>query len=762
MNRRRFNQLFAALPTSLAVDQRSARTAVQLPAATVAPGDAASNRRAADEYYRHVIFDNSLTPEGYFYSAGRQSGESSLELCEGKLPVDAKSFFTPPNALRLHWESRERGGWEAIIEVARWRNRAREFVGDTLYFWCFTPEAIRAQHLPSVQLSTADDGFSAPLPLGSLAGDLPAGKWVQIKIPLARFARASVVPPFNPDLPVSLSFLQAAADRSSHTLFIDEIKIDAEHVTTSVALRPPRDLQAKAFEQHVDLSWRPPANGRVQRYVIYRSFDGARYEPVGTQNPRFPRYADFIGEPGRKVFYKVTASDSDYRESEYSESVGASTQPLDDAGLLTMVQEACFRYYWEGAHPDAGMTLESIPGDENMVATGASGFGIMALLVAIERGFISRVDGRKRFDKILTFLEGAQHIHGAWPHFLDGRTGRAMAVFGKYDDGGDIVETAFLTQGLLAARQYLQKAGFEREGERITKLWEGIEWDWYRRSSTSDFIYWHWSPDYGGAIKHPLIGFNETMIAYILAVASPSHPVPGRLYYNGWASRSPLAAQYRRDWGHTTDGEYYANENSYYGIKLDVGVGPGGPLFFTHYSYMGFDPHGKRDRYTDYFENNRNIARINYAYCVANPGGYKGYGPGCWGLTASDGSSGYMPHEPASRMDDGTMTPTGALSSFPYTPNESMAALKFFYRELGDRLWGIFGFRDAFNLTQDWFAQICMGLNQAPIVVMIENYRTGLIWRHFMANPEIASALERIGFTIGGAGPSREGGQPTS
>ena len=176
-----------------------------------------------------------------------------------------------------------------------------------------------------------------------------------------------------------------------------------------------------------------------------------------------------------------------------------------------MVQEACFRYYWEGAHPVAGLALENIPGDENIVATGASGFGIMALLVGVERGFISREQGAERLLRIAEFLDKADRFHGVWPHFLDGRTGKTLPVFGKYDSGGDLVETAFLMQGLLAARQYFNGANEveRRIYRKLTELWETVEWDWYRRSANSEFLYWHWSPVYAWHLDHKLIGWNR-------------------------------------------------------------------------------------------------------------------------------------------------------------------------------------------------------------------------------------------------------------
>jgi len=302
-------------------------------------------------------------------------------------------------------------------------------------------------------------------------------------------------------------------------------------------------------------------------------------------------------------------------------------------------------------------------------------------------------------------------------------------------------------EGLLTARQYVLHRGNTGAAlaARITHLWETVEWDWYERQSRGGALIWHWSPEWSWRTDHKLTGFNETMITYLLAMASPTHSIPVDAYYAGWASQKPTAEQYRVGWSGTPDGDRYVNGNSYEGIKLDVGVGDGGPLFFTQYSFMGADPREIRDKYTDYFDNNRNIALIDYRYCQQNPGHFKGYGPGVWGLTASLDPYGYLAHAPNPASDNGTIAPTGALGSFPYTPTESMAALKYFYRTLGARLWGIYGPTDAFNMTENWFSPDYLALDQAPMVVMIENYRSGLIWKNFMANPEIAPMLARIG-----------------
>ncbi len=794
-------------------------------------------------YYHHIFFDNSLEHDAYFYSSGNVSAPSALALIHGKLPVETKFFYTPPNALRLEWTSARNGGWDARIDVVRFRDREISFIGSNLFFWCYSPDAIPGRALPEIRIIDTNSQFSRALKLREFIGDLPANHWAQIKIPLAEFATASIHD-LNPNLLESIVFTQDEPDRSPHTLIIDEIKIDTDNATapssassagttissvtttettgrnlgaapfslqkgasldspspqdspsshtstsgsgshfiTSQSIPSPQNLKAVAYERHIDLKWDPIPDDQVERYIIYRSLDDERsYQPIGTQVRGITRFTDYLGAPPQTAHYKVAASDSSYDLSPLSNSASATTRMLTDEELLTMLQEECFRFYYEGAHPDSGTTLENIPGDDRIVATGASGFGIMALIVGIDRGFITRDEGLARMQKIVAFLETAPRYHGVWSHFMDGHTGASLPVFSMFDNAGDLVETAFLIEGLLAARQYFHRdTNAERDlYDRITQLWNSVEWDWYRRSPDGDALFWHWSPEFAWHINHRITGYNEAMIVYLLAIAAPKHSVPADLYYSGWAGRSAAAVNYRGGWSGennaaaksksatssiakstnsaakkqgamnaksgATAGDEYVNGHSYFGIKLDVGVGSGGPLFFAHYSFMGFDPRGLRDRFTNYFDNNRNMALINRAWVEADPKHFAGYSAANWGLTASDGPKGYLDHSPDERSDDGTMTPTGALSSFPYTPEASMAALKYFYRERGADIWGIYGPRDAFNDSADWISPIYMGLNQAPIVVMIENYRSGLIWKLFMSNPEIQPMLDKIGF----------------
>jgi hypothetical protein len=754
---------------------QSARWTILLAFAVAAGTAFAPAGRADTRYYEHTFFDNSSTSisrDNYFYSSGRPSAPSTLELVDRKLPVETAIFLTPPNALKLAWQSMPDGGWDAEIRVVNFRNRQIHFDGDTLYIWCYSPAGIAAADLPLLRLEDAGRNFSAPLPFGQFSGDIPPAAWFRVKIPLAKFASASLHEFVAQNL-ATIVFSQGPADGAKHTLLLDEIRIDSAASAPAIAITSagPVHLHAKGYERHIDLEWDPPQISmpavmapevaapfpRVERYIIYRSEDNKTFRPIGMQVPGVTRFTDFAGSSGKPVFYRVTDSDAWYRESVPSNVAAAATRapdhPFTDDELLTMLQEETFHYYWDGAHPDSGTALENIPGNDRIVATGASGFGIMALIVGVDRGFISREQGLDRMTKIVTFLEKAPRYHGVWSHFMDGHTAQTLPVFDMVDDGGDLVETAFLMEGLLAARQYFvsgtgrgDDAGGKKLFSRITKLWEGVEWDWYKKSPEGRALYWHWSPDFSWHISNRLTGFNEAMIVYLLAMASPTHAVSPDLYYTGWANQVHAAIGSRAD--DPAPGDRYTNGKSYFGIKLDVGWGSGGPLFFQHYSFMGFDPHAATDRFTNYFENNRNAARINLAYCIADPKHFKGYGADSWGLTASDGAEGYNPSAPNDNDDRGIMTPTGALSSFPYTPEASLAALKHFYRDDGAWLWDVYGPRDAFDATENWVSPITMGLNQAPIAVMIENYRTGLVWKMFMQNPEIAPMLEKAGLQM--------------
>ncbi|HOW09943.1 MAG TPA: glucoamylase family protein [Bacteroidales bacterium] len=413
---------------------------------------------------------------------------------------------------------------------------------------------------------------------------------------------------------------------------------------------------------------------------------------------------------------------------------------ISDDSLLTLVQYRTFRYFWDGAEPNSGMARERIhvdgiypENDMNVVTSGGTGFGLMAILAGIERRFITRQEGVDRLRKIVSFLQSADRFHGAWPHWIYGETGKTKP-FSPKDNGADLVETAYLIQGLLSVRQYL-KDGNETEKQLcavIDKLWREVEWNWFTKEG-EHVIYWHWSPDFGWEMNFPVRGYNECLILYVLASSSPTYPVGAEAYHEGWARNGEIAGNTEK-----------------YGYKLALKHNGaeeyGGPLFWSHYSYLGLDPRNLEDKYADYYEHNTNHALINWKWCSLNPLNYPGYSDSCWGLTASYSVNGYSAHAPGITTDMGVISPTAAISSIVYTPEQSMNAIRCFYNSYRDLLWGEYGFYDAFSVKNNWYPKRYLAIDQGPEVVMIENYRSGLLWKLFMSCPEVQDGLKKLGF----------------
>ncbi len=414
------------------------------------------------------------------------------------------------------------------------------------------------------------------------------------------------------------------------------------------------------------------------------------------------------------------------------QSSAAALADLADEALLEAVQRQTFRFFWEGAHPQTGLAPDRrgtrAAKRDDLVTTGGSGFGIMAMLVAVERGWITRAAALRRLNAMLGFLARATCYHGAFAHFINARSGACIPLTRK-DDGGDLVETALLCMGLLCARAYFDGDNPDEAAVRgrIHQLWSEVEWSWYTREG-EETLYWHWSANNGWAMNHAIRGWNECLIAYVLAAGAPRYAIEPAVYHRGFAA-----------------GPAFLNGNAYYGIPLPLGVPRGGPLFFAHYSFCGLDPRGLRDEHADYWRQNVNHVAIQRAYALDNPLGFAGYGADCWGLTASDDpQAGYRAHAPGD--DNGTITPSAALSSLPYAPGEVLSMLRHLLRRHGERLWGRYGFADAFNEGLGWYAQTYLAIDQGPIILMMENQRSGLLWRLFMSVPEVRNGLRALGF----------------
>jgi beta-glucosidase len=500
----------------------------------------------------------------------------------------------------------------------------------------------------------------------------------------------------------------------------------------------------RAGEEIVQLYLSDPVASRSRPVITLKAFEKIALEPGEKRRVSFELKTDDLEFVSAESLLELRY---DWQPGEFVVHIGPNSQTLNsarltwdksepksstiklglsDEALLDLVQRQTLRYFWEYGHPVSGLARERTLRRFDTVTTGGSGFGIMAMLAGAERGWLPRAQVLERIQKIVDFLYDSPKYRGAFPHWLNGASG-ATLPFSKFDDGGDLVETSFLMMGMLCARQYFAADNPAESALRqsIDRLWHGVNWDGYVKDGK---LCWHWSARDGGVHgKLPIGGWNECLITYVLAAASPTHAIDPEVYRSGW-----------------TTCKQFRNARNYYDIELPLGPNQGGPLFFAHYSFLGLDPDGLKDQFTDYWTQNRNHVLINRAYCVDNPKGFQGYSEECWGLTASDNPQGYSAHHPGN--DNGTITPTAALASMPYTPEESLRTMRYFYERLGDRIWSDYGFVDAFNITQNWYAKSHLAIDQGPIVVMIENYRSRLLWRLFMSCPEVKHGLQRLGF----------------
>lgn len=520
------------------------------------------------------------------------------------------------------------------------------------------------------------------------------------------------------------------------TLFVASFAVAQPGGGNGIAsfLTTDKPIEARGYDSHVELRWKSVP--KAESYDVMMVDADRSILRAQTQNLF---YLDFINDVGlnRDFSYKVVAYDGKGKKIAETPVATAAVRNFDDDRLLEMVQEYTFRYFWDFADPISGLAFErSNDSRANCVTTGGAGFGIMAMIAAVENGFVTRRQAVDRLLKIVGSLEKFTRFHGAWAHWYDSSTNKPYS-FSVKDNGGDLVETAFLVEGLLAAKGYFDASDkTEKElGQRIEKLWREVEWSHYTQGQPA--LYWHWSAEYGFEMNHQIKGYDETFITYILAAASPTYPIDKRVYDNCWVNHK--------------DGEFFC-QSVFYDTFLPLGkrMQLGGPLFWIHYSYIGLCPKGLRDAYADYWEQNRRYTLVNRAYCIDNPCGWRGYGEGFWGLTACDAlPHGYGAHSPGAGADRGTVAPTGALSSMPYTPQESMEVLKNLYRNHGRLAFGPLGFYDAVNFSVSGrnTTYSYLAIDQGPIVTMIQNHRNAAIWRAFMKNGDVLEGLRKLGFT---------------
>ena len=420
--------------------------------------------------------------------------------------------------------------------------------------------------------------------------------------------------------------------------------------------------------------------------------------------------------------------------------------------VFDSVQYKTFQYFWEGAEPNSGLARERIhldgdypDNDFNIVTTGGSGFGLMAVLVGVERGWISYDSALNRLNKIVRFLENCDRFHGVWPHWIDGNTGK-VKPFGRKDNGGDLVESSFLWQGLITCSQYMKERNLVSTQhrtmavdliKRIDKLWLEVDFQWY--SHNENVLYWHWSPEYKWEMNFPVRGYNECLIMYVLAASHPTMGISKQHFTLGWGDSGNITNIHRNQ------------TKSYHPLNLrhQGNLQNGGPLFWAHYSFLGLNPFKVKDDYLPYnfgVENTMHVLNC-VKWCIRNPLNYKGYSDSSWGLTSSYSVRFYHGHAADSSRDVGVISPTAALSSFPYTPEYSLKAMMNWYNNKPE-LFLKYGFVDAFSEEENWYKPWYLAIDQGPIVCMMENFRSGLLWSYFMKSDQIKKGLLSLDFVV--------------
>jgi hypothetical protein len=641
-----------------------------------------------------------------------------------KVPCSTTAY-EGSTSLKFNYTSAENGNWRVILYRSDW-STADISALDSLSFYLFSENEIPAAALPligfrAVNQSGSGDVNSQLFSLKNYNEDIPANQWTKVKFPLSVLFNDSESNDLDLTKVKGVIFNQSESNGTSRLILIDEIS-----AFRSISEIPAvENLVAVGYDSHAELNWDFPMVDLA--YRIYASFDGgADFELRAETTENY--YLDFVPEQARnsEVFYRVVSTFQG-NESEPAEAL-AQIRDFSDDELMDMVQRYSFRYFWEGAHQATGMALERSNGNGRTAASGATGMGLMALIVAHEREYKPQEEIKDRVLKILEFLENCDRHHGAWSHWYNADTYQTQP-FTSDDDGGDIVETSFVAQGLIALKNYF--TGTDAKSVQIREtadaLWKEIDWDWYRNGG-QNVLYWHWSPNFNFQKNMKVTGWNECLVTYVMAASSPTHGISKVVYDQGWAGNGAMV-----------------NPRTFYGHQISLSPDWGGPLFWIHYSHLGINPNGLEDQYANYWQEHVNTAKIHHAYAMENPKGHANYNEKNWGLTASDDPYGYTAHRPMSN-DNGTISPTAALASMPYTPEESMKALNYFYRERGQDLFGKFGPYDAFNDNLGWVQEAYIGIDQGPIVVMIENHRTGLLWNTVMQDADVQAGLEKLGF----------------
>ena len=526
-------------------------------------------------------------------------------------------------------------------------------------------------------------------------------------------------------------FENAEAPTARRVLWVDAVG-GVAYDGTPDGPAPPTAITAETGDRTVLLRWTAPP-GTFGVLVYRRDGPGEPFRLLTERPVGQDHYADLDAENGGAATYVLRSVRFGNVQGPDSEPVAATAGGEGDP-YIDLTARLAFDYFWEQANPANGLVKDRST-DGSAASIAAVGFGLSAITVGIDRGWITRAEGAGRVEATLDFFatcpqgEAASDVcgyRGFFYHFLDLRTGTRAGT-----NELSTIDTALLLGGVLQAAEYFDGGGAEeaRIRELADTIWRRVEWDW--ATPRSPRVALGWRPE-EGFLPFDWRGYNEAMILYVLGLGSPTHPLPDGAW-DAWT------ATYPSDW------------QTHYGLTFLTFP----PLFGHQYSHVWIDFRDIQDDYmrskdSDYFENSRKATLAQRAYAIDNPRGWPNYGPNEWGLTASDDPPPaplYIARGAAPvQNDNGTITPTAAGGSYAFTPAESREALRTFYARYRPTLWGPYGLRDAYNVALNWTATDYLGIDQGPIVLMIENERTGVVWDAFTRHPDVQRGLDRAGF----------------
>ena len=515
--------------------------------------------------------------------------------------------------------------------------------------------------------------------------------------------------------------------------FVFQVLSLALTFNAAVAIEAPKGLVSRTGDRSIVLHWDRNSESNLSGYRVYRSLSNGG--PFVAQSPSLLTSQGFCDLSvnvvnGQTNFYQVTALTATAEESLSSTTLAAVPHAFaSDDEFLEYVQQTSFDYFWYLANPSNGLVPDRST-TTSPCSIAAVGFGLTAIGIGIDHGWISRTRGVARVLTTLnTFLNGPQGSntsgtigHKGWfYHFLEMNT----ALRSSSSELSSI-DTALLLAGILYSKQYFDGTNTDEISIRTMAdaIFSRVDWNWMAQGT--NVVSMGWFPT-SGFIPNNWIGYNEALLLYCLGLGTATNPLPASAW-NRWTSGYIWATNY---------GQAFI---------------PFPPLFGHQYSHCWIDFRHTADAYMNshdstYFQNSRRATLAQRAYCVANPLGRVGYSSNVWGLTACDGPAGYAAHgAPPTENDDGTIAPTAAGGSIAFAPEYSLPTLRYFYTQYRPRIWTGYGFRDAFNLGAQWYGSDELGIDQGPMVIMIENHRNQRVWRLFMRNAEIQRGLQRAGF----------------